>query len=236
MKVPSLGIIPARGGSKGVPRKNLRVLAGKPLIAWTIEAALSSNLSRVVVSSDDDEIISFSRSYGDIAPFVRPAGLATDDAPTLPVAKHAIEYVEERDGQVGSVLVLQPTTPLRTAEDIDNSLELMTETECDCVLSVVNVGAYHPFRMKRIVAGDRIVNFIDQGFEDMRPRQQLPPVYIREGSIYLAKRHLVMEENTLVGGDARVMVVDQDDSVNIDTEQDFMRAETLMSIRLNRSV
>lgn len=235
MKVPSLGIIPARGGSKGVPRKNLRVLAGKPLIAWTIEAALNSNLSMVVVSSEDDEIISFSSTYGGIAPFVRPADLATDDAPTLPVAKHAIEHIEEKHGQVGSVLVLQPTTPLRTAEDINRGLALMRETECDSVVSVVNVGANHPFRMKRIVAGNRLVSFIDQGFEDMRPRQQLPPVYIREGSIYLAKRHLVMEEATLVGGDARGIVVDENDSVNIDTEQDFMRAETLMNIRHNRS-
>lgn len=227
----TLGVIPARGGSKGVPRKNIRELGGKPLIAWTIEAALESRLDRVIVSSDDDEIVAIARQYGDLAPFVRPAELATDSARTLPVVQHAVACVEREHGEVDSIVLLQPTTPLRTAGDIDNGLTRMRETDCDAVVSVVEVGGYHPFRMKRIVAGDRLINFIDQGFEDMRPRQELPPVYIREGSLYIARRGLVMDQDTLVGGDVRAIVVEADNSVNIDTEADFQRAERIIAER-----
>lgn len=225
----TLGIIPARGGSRGVPRKNIRLLGGKPLLAWTIEAALGSNLDRVIVSSDDEEIIAVANGYGELAPFVRPAELATDSAETLPVVQHAVRFVEESDGPVNTVVLLQPTTPLRRAEDIDAGLETMRRTGCDSVVSVVEVGGHHPFRMKRVVAGDRLINFIDQGFEDMRPRQVLPPVYIREGSLYVARRSVVMEGNALVGEDARAVIVDPELTVNIDTEADFVRAEQIIS-------
>lgn len=225
----SLGVIPARGGSKGVPRKNVRILGGRPLLQWTIEAALGSSLDHVIVSSDDEEIIAFANTHGNLAPFMRPSDLATDTAQTLPVVQHALEYLEQAEGPVDIVVLLQPTTPFRSAADIDAGLVKMRETGCDCVVSVVDVGGQHPFRMKRLVAGDRLVNFIDQGFEDMRPRQALPPVYIREGSLYIAKRHLVVEQNTLVGGDVRGVVVNPHETVNIDTEVDFHRAEQMLA-------
>lgn len=227
----ALGVIPARGGSKGVPRKNIRPLGGRPLLEWTIEAALASSLDRVVVSSDDEEIIALARTHGDIAPFVRPPELATDEAHTLPVVQHALAHVEKTVGPVDIVVLLQPTTPFRSAAAINAGLDKMRETDCDSVVSVVDVGGQHPFRMKRLVAGDRLVNFIDQGFEDMRPRQALPPVYIREGSLYIAKRHLVVGHNTLVGGDVRGVVVKPDETVNIDTEADFLRAEQMLARR-----
>lgn len=225
----TLGIIPARGGSRGVPRKNIRPLGGKPLLAWTIEAALASSLDRVIVSSDDDEIINVANGYGELAPFVRPAELATDSAETLPVVQHAVRFVEDSHGPVDIVVLLQPTTPLRRAADIDAGLEKMKRTGCDSVVSVVEVGGYHPFRMKRVVGDDRLINYIDQGFEDMRPRQALPPVYIREGSLYIARRGVVMEGNALVGGDARAVIVDPERTVNIDTEADFVRAEQIIN-------
>lgn len=224
-----LGVIPARGGSKGVPGKNLRALGGKPLLAWTIEAALASGLDRVIVSSDDAEIMDVANEYGELAPFVRPASLATDSAPSLPVVQHAIEYVEERWGAVEAVMMLQPTTPMRTSAHIDEGLNMLSDTGCDAVVSVVEVGGGHPFRMKRVIDGDRLINFIDQGFEDMRPRQELPPVYIREGSIYIARRHLVMDRSTLVGGDVRAIIRDPATTVNIDTEADFALAERLLA-------
>jgi len=228
----ALGVIPARGGSKGVYKKNLRSLAGKPLVSWTIEEALASRLSRLIVSSDDPEIIDLARSYGeDLAPFTRPAALATDSARTLPVVQHAIREVEKAGESYNVVVLLQPTTPLRTAEDINEGLRRMDDGDSDCVVSVVDVGANHPFRMKRIVDGDRLIHYIDQGFEDMRPRQELPPVYIREGSLYVATRRLVMEDDVLVGGNVRALVVEPDNTVNIDTEADFERAERLMASR-----
>ncbi|KAA3624578.1 MAG: acylneuraminate cytidylyltransferase family protein [Proteobacteria bacterium] len=225
----TLGVIPARGGSKGVPRKNIRDLGGKPLLAWTIEAALASSLDRVIVSSDDEEIMAVANRYGELAPFVRPAGLATDSAMTLPVVQHAVSYVEREGAAMDVVVLLQPTTPFRGAETIDLGLKRLEASGCDSLVSVVEVGGYHPFRMKRLVDGDRLINYIDQGFEDMRPRQELPPVYIREGSLYIARRHLVMEAATLVGGDVRAIVVEPGGTVNIDSEADFLRAEQMIA-------
>lgn len=224
-----LAVIPARGGSKGVPAKNLRALGGKPLVAWTIEAALGApSVSRVILSTDDDAIAAAGSSYGDIVPFRRPADLATDTAPTLPVVQHAVRFVESAGTKVDIVLLLQPTTPMRRSSDIEKGLAKMAETGCDAVVSITDVGGNHPFRMKRLVAGDHLVNFIDQGQEDMRPRQLLPPVYIREGSIYIAKRDLVMRSGALVGGDVRGLVIPPERTVNIDTMADFERAERLM--------
>lgn len=224
-----LAVIPARGGSKGVHRKNLRPLGGKPLIGWTIEAALASpSVSRIILSTDDEAIAAAGRGYGDIVPFLRPADLATDTAPTLPVVQHAVHFAESTGPRVDVVVLLQPTTPLRRSCDIEEGLDKLRRTGCDAVVSVTDVGGNHPFRMKRLVAGDRLINFIEQGQEDMRPRQLLPPVYIREGSIYIARRELVMDAGTLVGGDVRGLVVPPERAVNIDTMADFERAERLM--------
>lgn len=182
-----LAVIPARGGSKGVPRKNLRSLQGKPLLAWTIEAAKACGLvDRVVVSTEDPEIAKAAKDFGAEVPFLRPADLATDTALTLPVVQHAVREIEKDGFHADLVLLLQPTTPLRTTTDIEAALRLQRETDCDCVVSVVDVGGNHPNRMKKLLPDGKLVNFVEQGFEDMRPRQLLPPVYIREGSIYLA--------------------------------------------------
>lgn len=228
-----LGVIPARGGSKGIPRKNLVDLAGKPLVAYTIEAALRSRLlSRLVVSTEDDEIARLAVELGAEAPFRRPAELATDHARSLPVVQHAIEAMEAAEGiRFDAVVMLQPTTPLRTAEDIDRGIELLIETGADSVISLVDVGAHHPFRMKRILEDGRVVNFVDQGFEDMRPRQELPPVYIRSGDLYISRRHVVMDRDTLVGPDCRATIVPPDRAVNIDTRFDLMRAKEILENR-----
>jgi len=222
-----LGIIPARGGSKGIPRKNLVSLCGRPLIAYTIEAGLSSEmLSRLVVSTEDAEIAAEARKLGADVPFLRPTELATDDARSLPVVQHAVKAVEAEEGARFDVIVmLQPTTPLRTAGDIDEGIRLLLDTGSDSVVSVVDVGANHPYRMKRIDESGRLVNFVDQGFEDMRPRQELPPVYIRSGDLYIARRAVVMEQNTLVGDKCRAVVIPEKRAVNIDTPLDLLRAE-----------
>ncbi|HLE57406.1 MAG TPA: acylneuraminate cytidylyltransferase family protein, partial [Rhodothermia bacterium] len=143
-----LAVIPARGGSKGVPRKNLVQLCGRPLIAYTIEAGLSAkSVSRLVVSTEDEEIASVARSLGADVPFIRPATLATDAAQSLPVVQHAVQAVEEFEGAPYEVIVmLQPTTPLRTADDIDSAVTLLLESGADSVVSVVDVGGHHPYR------------------------------------------------------------------------------------------
>ncbi len=227
MKVRVLAVIPARGGSKGIPRKNLADLCGKPLIEYSIRAGLdAASITRLLVSTDDHEIADVARALGADVPFMRPAHLATDTAHSLPVVQHAVAAAEEEEGSRYDVIVLlQPTTPLRTAKDIDDGIGLLGSSGADSVVSVVDVGANHPYRMKQIEADGRLVNFVDQGFEDMRPRQELPRVYIRSGDLYISTRRVVMEQNTLVGRNCRAVIVPDDRAVNIDTPLDLMRAE-----------
>ena len=229
----AIGVIPARGGSKGVPRKNIVPLLGKPLVAYTIEAALASQLlTDVVVSTEDKEIAQVCRELGAPVPFMRPAELATDTAPSLPVVQHAVREMEERTSRPYDVIIkLQPTTPLRLATDIDAGIQLLLDTGADSVISVADVGGYHPLRMKRIVGENILINYVDQGYEDMRPRQQLPPVYVRSGDLYIARRNVVMEQNTMVGRDCRAYVILPERSVNVDTEFDLILAEYLLRRR-----
>jgi len=225
-----IGVIPARGGSKSIPRKNIAPLLGKPLVAYTIEAALASRLlTDVVVSTEDEEIAKVCSGLGAQVPFIRPAELATDTALSLPVIQHAVREMEaRRDKLYDIVVMLQPTTPLRQALDIDAGIQLLMDTCADSVISVVDVGGHHPFRMKRVVGDGRLINFIDQGFEDLRPRQQLPPVYIRSGALYIAKRYVIMEQNTFGGMDSRAYVMSVERAVNIDGELDLVVAEYLL--------
>jgi CMP-N,N'-diacetyllegionaminic acid synthase len=229
-----IGIIPARGGSKGVIRKNIAPILNKPLIAYTIEAAQGAKLlTDVVVSTDDEQIAAISTQFGVLAPFIRPAHLAQDDTPTLPVVQHAVEFVETANNcHFDIIVLLQPTTPLRTSEDIDATIDLLQSTRADSVVSVVDVGGYHPFRMKRIIGKNILVNYIDQDFEDMRPRQKLPPVYIRSGDLYVNWRQGVMEAGWLVGKDVRAYIIPKERAVNIDTEFDLQLAEYLLQKRM----
>jgi CMP-N-acetylneuraminic acid synthetase len=224
-----LGVIPARGGSKSVPRKNLADLLGKPLIAYTIEAAKHSRrLSHYVVSSEDAEILAVAKELRAPAPFVRPRELASDQAPSLPVVQHAIREMERMQGLTFDyVVLLQPTTPMRRAEDIDAALDKLIATGADSVISVCDVGAYHPARMRRIV-DDRLVELPVKEPREMARRQDLPPVYIRNGAIYAARRDLVMIENSMVGDDCRAFVMPEERSVNIDGRLDLLMAEILM--------
>jgi CMP-N-acetylneuraminic acid synthetase len=225
-----LAVIPARGGSKGIPKKNIVDLGGKPLIHHTIEAALRSQLLlRCVVSTDDSEIAELARAAGADVPFMRPAELSSDAALSLPVVLHALNHVEHLEvKKYDAVILLQPTAPFRTSEDIDACLHLLFDSGADSVVSVVDVCGYHPLRMKRIVA-DRLVNYVDQGFEDMRPRQSLPKVYIRNGSIYAIQRDALVNQNTLVGADARPYIMPADRSINIDNHIDLAVARTYFS-------
>jgi len=226
-----LGVIPARGGSKGVKNKNITSLNGKPLIAYTIDAAKKSKLlTHAVVSTDNTVIASVAKKYGGDVPFMRPSNLATDSAPSAPVVAHALQFMEEHHGLTyDAIMLLQPTTPLRLASDIDRAIELWLNSDSDSLVSVVNVGAEHPLRMKRIV-GERLVNYIDQGMEDMRPRQELPAVYIRNGAIYLTSRELFVATKSLVGEDVVPYIMPEERSVNIDASKDLFYADYLLSI------
>lgn len=229
MEPKVLGVIPARGGSKSVPRKNIALLHGKPLIAYTIQAALDCHsLTQSVVSSEDHEILEIARQYGASVPFVRPAHLATDESPTLPVVQHAVTEMETRESQVYDYIVLlQPTTPLRNSNDIDAAVEKLIATGADSVVSVCDVGAYHPARM-RLIVDDRLVELPIREPKEMLRRQDLPPVYIRNGAIYAVKRDTVMLENSMIGRVSRPYIMPEERSVNIDSRLDFLLAEILL--------
>lgn len=229
MKPNILGVIPVRGGSKSVPRKNLAPLNGKPMMYFTIQAAQDSNwMSHFVVSSEDEEIIRVAKDLGAPAPFVRPAELATDDAPSLPVVQHAVRFMESSLGIVFDyVVLLQATSPLRNGSDIDAALEKLISTGADSVISVVRVAHHHPARM-RFIKDDLLVELPMGEAKEMQRRQDLPPVYIRNGAIFAARREVVMDQNSMLGRVSRPYVMPESRSANVDTKFDFLVVEVMM--------
>jgi CMP-N-acetylneuraminic acid synthetase len=226
--VKVLGIVPARGGSKGIPRKNLALLLGRPLLAYTAEAALSAkSLSRVVLSTDDRQIADVGRSLGLDVPFMRPHELARDDTPTIPVLQDVVRRLA-RDGQAyDAVFVLQPTNPLRRVEDIDGAVQLLEATQADSVISFVEVGEKHPARMKMIDAEGRVHNPPFAEASEGQPRQQLAKLYLREGSVYVTRHDVLMRQNSLQGRDCRAWIVPPERACAIDTPWDLFLAEQM---------
>jgi CMP-N,N'-diacetyllegionaminic acid synthase len=231
-RIRRLAIIPARGGSKGLPGKNLVQLSGKPLIAHTIEAArVASSLERIVVSTESPEIAEISRQYGAEVPFLRPSELAGDDTPTLPVLQHVLAELEATEGCKPEIIVLlQPTSPLRRSEDIDSAVALFERSGADSVVSVC-AAEHHPAWMRRL-EGDRVLPFLENGPEYTR-RQDMPPVYRLNGAVYISRRRILMEENLILGQDTRGFVMDAESSVDIDTLFDLKVAALLMQERRN---
>lgn len=229
-------MIPARGGSKGVLRKNVRFICGRPLISYTIETALKVQhlLYRVIVSSEDEEIATIARQYGADVPFLRPPELSGDNVPTLPVLKHAAEFVEKRDGvTLDWILLLQPTDPFRSEEDIRAALDLAQEGGCDSVISVVQVFSVHPILMKRI-EDNRLLPYCIEEKEGTRRQDYQPPAYMRNGAIYLTRRKVLMEKNSIWGEVIRPYVMPQERSIGVDSELDLKLVEILMKERLRQ--
>ncbi|MEM1177059.1 MAG: acylneuraminate cytidylyltransferase family protein [Acidobacteriota bacterium] len=226
-----LAVIPARGGSKGVVRKNLRPVGGKPLVAHTVDAALAvqRRLAAIVVSTDDPEIAEVARGCGAEVPFLRPAELAGDRVPTVPVLRHAVDAMETRAGTTyDAVLLLQPTAPFRSAADIEAALDLLTENpEFDSVISVVQVFAVHPILMKRIDEHRELLPFGPEEREGTRRQDYDPPAYMRNGAIYLTRRAPLMESGSIWGRRICPYVMPEERSHNIDSEIDLLVAEAL---------
>jgi CMP-N-acetylneuraminic acid synthetase len=226
--------VTARGGSKGIPRKNIVLLGGKPLLAYTAEAALSARLlTRTVLSTDNDEIAELGRKLGLEVPFMRPPELARDDTPTIPVLQDVVRRLEQSGATYDAVLTLQPTNPLRRPEDIDGSIELLTRTAADSVISFVATGERHPARMKVIGADGRVSDPPYAELYEGQRRQELPKMYLREGSIYLTRRAVLMEQNSLKGSDCRAWIVSEERACNIDTPFDLFLAEQMLKYRAN---
>jgi CMP-N,N'-diacetyllegionaminic acid synthase len=227
-----LAIVPARGRSKGVPRKNLRLLLGQPLIAYTIQSALASRfISHLVVSTEDPEIADVSRSLGADVPFVRPLELALDHSPQLDVVLHALESVERARGtSYKIVLLLQPTTPLRTTADIDSAVEKLIAASADSVVSFHRVEQGHPYYMYTI-DDDRPKPLLEVPPHVTR-RQDFPAVFVRNGAVYATRRNVLVQQRTFYGQDMRAYLMPIERSINIDTEFDFAMAEFLLQHQL----
>ncbi len=225
-----LGIITARGGSKGVPGKNIKLLGGKPLIAHSIEEAIKADIfDKIIVSTDYDEIAKVGRSYGAEIPFIRPADLAQDGTPHLPVLIHAVDWFKKNAGiNFDIVVLLQPTAPMRRAFHIKEAIKLLKDTGCDSVISVSEVPGHYNPHWQFILAKDGGLDiFTGEEFSQIiKRRQDLPKTYARNGAIYAFKAELLSADTpTFYGNDVRAYIMDEKYSVNIDSLKDFKEAE-----------
>lgn len=225
-----LAIIPARGGSKGIPRKNIRPLAGKPLIAWTLEAArAATRLDRIIVSTEDEEIAAIARACGAEVPFLRPAELAGDDTPTLAALQHVVAKLQKDESYCpDAVMTLQPTSPLRTAVHIDEAADLFAaDPQADSLVSCVKVPhVFHPRSVMKRTADGYLAPYLDET-QPFR-RQDKETVFARNGAaVYITRTPCL--ERFVFGGKLIGYPMDERSSVDIDTQADWMRAETLLN-------
>lgn len=220
-----LAFIPARGGSKGIPRKNIRLFCGKPLLQWSIDAALESScVDRVLVSTDDREIADIAIMGGAEVPFLRPPELATDATPGISPVLHALGVLDD----VKDVLVLQPTSPLRISADIDSIVELRQRSCCESAVSLA-LTSKHPSWMYSLGARNRIEPLLPSSQASCR--QELPPAYVLNGALYLASRDFLLREKSFVNSETVGYIMPPERSIDIDDHLDWCIAELLKTLR-----
>lgn len=220
-----IAIIPARGGSKGLPGKNIRILNGIPLIAYSIRAALKSKrVSRIIVSTDDQDIAAIGKEYGAEIPFMRPEYLATDTARAIDVYNYTIDRLEKEDGvKINDFLILQPTSPLRNEAHIDEAVELFYRKDADSVLSYCK--EFHPINWHRYIKEDFK---IEPGLENsLKNRQVDRATYFPNGAIYIFKRE-ILSKGKYVTDNSYAYIMEKNESVDVDYLEDFEYAEYLM--------
>jgi CMP-N-acetylneuraminic acid synthetase len=228
-----LGLIPARGGSKSIPKKNLAALAGRPLLAYTCEAALGSRLlTRAVLSTDDPEIAAVGRELGVEVPFERPGDLARDDTPSLPVVQHAVEWLRaHEDWGPDLVVLLQPTSPLRKAQHIDEAVSRLQSAGADTVVSVVEVPhRFSPYALMELDDSQLREFWTGPTPFDRYRRQDMPILYARNGpAVLLTRTPILFDLQTFYGPVTLPYVMSAEDSVDIDTPLDLRIAECLLA-------
>lgn len=225
-----LALITARGGSKGIPGKNIRMVGGKPLLAWSIEAAKAAAcVERIVLSTDSVEIRDVGVRYGAEAPFLRPPELAAEATPGVAPVLHAVRWLEENQGyHPAFVVLLQPTTPLRTSEDISAAFALMERTNAPAVESVRLVKE-HPYWLKSIDDNGVLHSYVP-GKEESR-RQDLPALYVETGAIYLIRRDVLLAQGSLWPPGTAGYIMPEERSLDIDTPMDLAIADLLLGSR-----
>ena len=233
-----VGVIPARGGSVGVPLKNIKPLNGRPLIEYTIESAIESEcLDRIIVSTDHDGIAEVSRNAGAEVPFKRPSDIS-EDVDTEFVLQHTVNYLENEENYVvNAVVLLQPTSPFRTSETIRKCVSLYTDTEdSDSVVTVNNIEGYRPEWMLDLDAHGRVIPYNTPFLEDGVPviklaaRQSFPRLYKQNGIVYVTQRDLLMKKTLVIGPKAYAIITSEKEAIDIDTHTDFVVAESIMGI------
>jgi CMP-N-acetylneuraminic acid synthetase len=227
-----IGLITARGGSKSIPGKNIKSLAGKPLIAWTIEAALQcKGLSRVIVSTDDEAIAEVARQWGAEVPFIRPGDLAQDASSHISVVLHTIRWLEEKEEFCPDyIMLLQPTSPFRTVEDMERTIQLAKDHHAVAVMSVCEA-TKHPYKTYNIVENGSLEYFLPSNIE-YKYRQALPKVYEENGAIYLNKRTSLMHDQTFLPTGTIAYVMPEERSLDVDTPWDFYVADLVLRNQL----
>jgi len=222
-----LGLIPARGGSKGLPGKNVRDLCGRPLIRWTIDAALGSGCTdALVVTTDSEDIADAARAGGAEVPFLRPTELATDTASSIDVVIHAIDWLRAVGREFDIVILLEPTSPLREASDIQAGLSLLLSSGAGSVVGVCRAESVHPAFMYRQDAGDRLVPFLDVQPTGLR-RQDIEPVFYLEGTLYASWIDVIRDRRSFYHDDTVGYEVPKWKSIEIDDMTDFVMAEAV---------
>lgn len=227
-----LGLIPARGGSQCVPRKNIKLLGGQPLLQYTAEAALKCRyLTKTILSTDDEEIAEVGQRCGLQVPFIRPVELAQDDTPMLEVVQHAVGWLEAERDCFDSICLLQPTNPFRRSDEIDACIELLETSAADAVMTILSVPAEHNPHWVYFTDESGLLSLSTGEESPVSRRQDLAPAFHREGSVYVTRRNVVMEDNSLYGQRLVGYLVNPENRVNIDTPEDWKRAERLLDAR-----
>ena len=223
-------IIPARGGSKGVPRKNIKNLCGKPLIQYAIEAAQQANvLTEIMVSTEDEEIAEVAKQSGAQVPFIRPMVLAGDKSPTIDVVLHVLEEYQKLGKSFDAVCLLQATNPLRTADTIRMSIEKFKDTNADCLLSVREVPhEFNPHWTFEEKENNDLLRIATGEKEIIPRRQELPKAFYRDGAIYLTKSTVIIDQRSLYGERIAYINLEGKPHVNIDTMKDWALAEQIL--------
>jgi N,N'-diacetyl-8-epilegionaminate cytidylyltransferase len=236
MKQYIVGFIFARGGSQGVPGKNIRLLAGKPLIAYAIETAFQSEfINRVIVSTDDEKIAQVAQDFGAEVPFIRPKGLAQNNSPEWLAWQHAIQILKEQDnGRELDVFVsIPPTAPLRSTEDVDNAIQTFLVSDADIVITAKKASCHPSFNMVTLNERNCAKLILPLDKQIIR-RQDAPPVYDMTTVAYVASPKFIMESKAVFEGRVKAVIIPEERALDIDTELDFQFAEYLMSNRMKR--
>lgn len=228
-----LSIIPARKGSKGILNKNIKELGGKPLISWTIiEAKKSKFIDRLIITTDSDEIAKIGREEGAEIPFIRPAEISQDNSTATEVILHTLQWFYKNDKSYDYFIYLQPTSPLRKVDQIDQALKLIISDERSDSLVSVSAPSKHPYWMKRINNNGFLEDFFktDKLYNN---RQELPQVYTVNGAIYISKWDVFLEDNSFYKGNCLPFIIEGNSSIDLDTIDDWNYAEYMIRIIIN---